>query len=556
MIEPVRESTKKRSAKKRSARARLLLLCVALAVLCVFTLLHCYHAIAQQSTSSFANTLTLQEQRGKAIYQRGASPSGPEIIAMMGEIDVPASTLTCAGCQGVRGEGKTEGGVIAGQLTWTHLTKSYGHSHPSGRKHGPFNELSFIRSVANGLDPAGNPLLVTMPRYRMTQEQMADLLAYVKRIAADSDPGVTEQAIIIGSVLPAHGPLTETGAAMRDVLTAYFAEVNSRGGIYNRRIELHVVESRATAAETTSAAGELATREQVFAFIGGLSAGADRELAALAAEREIPFVGPGTLLPPTDTPINRQVFYLLSGVREQSRALVNFAAARPELTKTRAAIVADGGELTQAASNAAEEQAKKTGWEKIDREAYQGGGFDAAQLVRKLRLAETGVVFFFGESGDEAVFIREAAAAGWTPHIFLLGALAGRGLLGAISQEFKDKLFLAYPTVPADITPSAAAEFRALQGKHKFALRHSASQLAALAAAKVFVEALKRAGQDLTREKLIGALESLYDFETGVTPRLTFGPNRRVGAPGAYIIAIDTVKKQFVTVGGWVEANR
>lgn len=545
------------SAKKRSARARRLrLACAALAILCLFTLLKCYRALAQQSTSSSAKTLTIQEQRGKAIYQSGASPSGPEITAVMGEIDVPGSTLTCAGCHGVRGEGKTEGGVTAGQLMWTHLTKPYGHTHPTGRKHGPFNELSFIRSVANGLDPAGNALLVAMPRYRMTQEQMADLLAYIKRIAADSDPGVTEQAIIVGSVLPGRGPLSETGAAMRDVLTAYFAEVNNRGGIYNRRIELRVVESRATASETAAAAGEFATREQVFAFIGGLSAGADRELAALAAEREIPFVGPGTLLPPTGTPSNRHLFYLLSGVREQSRALVNFAASRPELTKTRTAIVADAGELTQAASTAAEEQAKKAGWEKIDREAYQGGGFDAAQLVRKLRLAETGVVFFFGQSGDEAAFIREAAATAWTPHIFLLGALAGRGLLGEVSQEFKDKLFLAYPTVPEDITPSATAEFRALQEKYKFAMRHPASQLAAFAAAKVFIEALKRAGQDLTREKLIAALESLYDFETGVTPRLTFGPNRRVGAPGAYIIGIDAVKKQFVTIGGWVDANR
>ena len=31
---------------------------------------------------------------------------------------------------------------------------------------------------------------------------MADLIAYIKRIEADRDPGVTEQTITIGSVLP------------------------------------------------------------------------------------------------------------------------------------------------------------------------------------------------------------------------------------------------------------------------------------------------------------------------------------------------------------------
>lgn len=72
----------------------------------------------------------------------------------------------------------------------------------------------------------------------------------------------------------------------------------------------------------------------------------------------------------------------------------------------------------------------------------------------------------------------------------------------------------------------------------------------------MFIEALKRAGQDLTREKLIAALESLYDFETGATPRLTFGPNRRIGAMGSYIVTIDAVEKQFVDAGRWVDANQ
>jgi ABC-type branched-subunit amino acid transport system substrate-binding protein len=524
--------------------------------LCAFITFQAYCALAQSSPTSSSNALTLQEQRGKTIYQRGVSSSGREIIALMGEIEVPASTLTCAGCHGAQGEGKTEGGVTAGQLTWAHLTKPYGHIHPGGRKHGPFNELSFTRAVMSGSDPAGNPLLVPMPRYRMTQEEMADLIAYVKHLSADSDPGVTEQKIIVGSVVPNRGPLAETGAAMHDVLTAYFNEINDRGGIYNRKIELRVVDSRTDAGATAAAVEEFAAREQVFAFVGGLSAGADKELAALAAGREIPFVGPGTLLPVASIPVNRQVFYLQPGVVEQARALVNFAASRQGLTKMRAAVVAYESELTLAASAACEEKAKKIGWANIDRYSYRAGGFDASQLVRKLGSAGTGVVFFFGHSGDEAAFIKEATAAKWTPHVFFLGALVGRDLLSTSSQEFANKIFLAFPTVPEDITPGGMSELRALHEKYKIAPRHVASQLAAFAAAKVFTEALKRAGQGVTREKLIAALENFYEFETGVAPRLTFGPNQRVGATGAYIIGIDAGKKQVITIGGWVSANQ
>src|SRR5215218_5144611 len=158
--------------------------------------------------------LSPQERRGKAIYMRGESPSGKEITAMVGELDVPASTMTCAGCHGVRGEGNTEGGVTAGNLTWSNLVKPYGHTHPSGRKHGAFDEELFIRSVVQGLDPAGNEMLVAMPRFQMSPEDMADLIAYLKRIEADRDPGLTDTAIRVGTILPQHGALTEIGAAM------------------------------------------------------------------------------------------------------------------------------------------------------------------------------------------------------------------------------------------------------------------------------------------------------------------------------------------------------
>ena len=95
--------------------------------------------------------LTLQEKRGKAFYLRGESASGQEITAMMGEVDVPASTLTCAGCHGNRGEGRTEGGVTAGNMSWSYLTKPYGHSDDGGRKHPAFSESSFIRAMTTEL---------------------------------------------------------------------------------------------------------------------------------------------------------------------------------------------------------------------------------------------------------------------------------------------------------------------------------------------------------------------------------------------------------------------
>jgi len=161
----------------------------------------CAATLAYGQVSQETRPLTPAERRGRAIYLRGETQGKP-LTAVVGDLEVPGSTINCAGCHGRRGEGKAEGGVVAGNLTWSNLTKSYGHTHPNGRKHGPFTESSLTTAVVRGVDPSGNELAVAMPRYRISIEDMNDLVAYIKRLEFDRDPGLTSESIDVGVPLP------------------------------------------------------------------------------------------------------------------------------------------------------------------------------------------------------------------------------------------------------------------------------------------------------------------------------------------------------------------
>jgi hypothetical protein len=50
-------------------------------------------------------------------------------------------------------------------------------------------------------------------------------------------------------------------------------------------------------------------------------------------------------------------------------------------------------------------------------------------------------------------------------------------------------------------------------------------------------------------------VERLYDFRTGVTPPLRYGPNRRVGAAGAHLTVLDLQARQLRPVGEWIHAE-
>ena len=236
----MRQHWQQHTNSQRSLKWLLALACLA------FCALFSYAALVSATTQ---NPLTPSERRGKQIYTRGTSPSGQEILAYLGEasLEVPASAMSCANCHGLEGQGKPEGGITPSNLTWEAVTKPYGVTHADGRRHPPYTERGLELAITRGLDPAGHRLMNVMPRYVMSKEDLADLILYLKRLGKDRDPGISETALVIGATVP-NGALAEMGQAVKAVTTAFFAELNSQGGIYNRRVELKLIETAETPA--------------------------------------------------------------------------------------------------------------------------------------------------------------------------------------------------------------------------------------------------------------------------------------------------------------------
>lgn len=510
---------------------------------------------AESVTSKDPGRLTPQEQQGKQIYLTGESPAGEPITALMGEssIEVPASTLPCGNCHGRDGKGNPEGGVTPTDLTWPALTKPYGVRHESGREHPPYTVSLLKRAIAMGFDPAGNELHVAMPRYRMTLGDMEALVAYLQRLGADPDPGVTTEALHLGTLLPPQGQATGIDRAIQAVLDAFVAEVNQRGGLYGRRLILHTHRLARDPAERRAGVETFLDTTPVFALAGAFLAGSEQEITTLVAEREVPLIGPFTLHPQTGFPINRQVFYLLAGLATQGRVLVDFAAERHPSEETvgegpTAVVVFSPGDAERALE-AMESQAKLYGWQ-LQRRPLPSAGQDGMGLELARELGKEGVERLFllhPLAGDPEFLAALPSVELYVPGAFVTPAL----LESAAASE--GRLFLVVPSLPADQTPQAMTRYRRLAETYDLPQGHRATQLATLAATEVLLEGLKQAGRDVSREKLIAALETLYEHRTGMLPPITYNPNRRVGAEGAYVMALDAKIGSLRPVGGFRE---
>lgn len=446
--------------------------------------------------------------------------------------------MACVNCHGADGKGSREGGVTATDIRWEALTKPYGVSYVGGRSHGPYTERLLVRAITMGIDPAGNRLHAAMPRFQMSREAMDDLVAYLKRLGAELDPGLTADTIRLGTVIPGGGPLAERGRAAASVMAAYFSEVNHQGGIYNRKIEFQVVE----AGEGLKPAVEgLVGDNDVFALVGAFIAGAEDEVASLCEDSLIPMIGPATLLPDSRVPPRRYVFYILPGMKEQALALVRFAAKKIE-GRPRVAVVSPDHAAIGGLPELMERQCRELGWTDVTQSNYSSRL--VADTASSLRRQGVGVVFFVGPGRDGGTFAAESGRLGWKPRLFLVAPFEGADS-ASFRSAFKGEVFMAFPSTPSDYSKEGLNEFLALARKHALTRGHPSSQASAFAAAKVLVAGLRLVGRELSREKLVAALEGLYDFETGMTPRISFGPNKRIGALGAYVVGLDAGQTGF-----------
>jgi len=512
-------------------------------------------AVALHAGAAWSAGLSEQEARGKVIYYEGDSDSGRDITAYVGQalVPLPASAMPCVGCHGPDGLGRPEAGVRPSNITWSHLTKPYGTRSGAGRRRPAYTVETAILSIAAGVDSAGNPLDATMPRYEMSPPEMADLIAYMQRLEHDLDPGLSDTTIRLGTVVPQGGPTASLGAAVEGVVKAYFDDINSQGGIYGRRLTLTVrgAPTRDVVLDRVSA---LITSNEVFALIAPVTAGLESELDDLVEQHEIPVIGPFAQFPADADSLERFTFYLFGGLTVQATALLDYTATALDLPQPRVAVVYPQGGQEQRAARAILRYADTSDWPEPLLVDYRPGLMDAAALAARLQAGDAQALVFLGP-GSELVPLAEAGARRtWLPYLLLGGSLADKALF-ELPAAFQDRVFLAYPTLPEDHTPAGRQEFGGFHQRHKLPRQHLSAQIAAYAAVKLLVHGLKTLGRDVSRDKLIKALEALHRFDTGLTPPLTYSANRRIGALGAHIVALDLLNRRFLAEPTWIEPD-
>lgn len=112
---------------------------------------------------------------GERIYYNGINSRGEVIKNSHG-----MQGIGCAMCHGADAMGMRMMTMDVPAVKWDTLVDPKGHIHPDGRRHPPFSDASFKVCVLAGVDPAGNSLSTMMPKWQISDEDLDDLIGYLK----------------------------------------------------------------------------------------------------------------------------------------------------------------------------------------------------------------------------------------------------------------------------------------------------------------------------------------------------------------------------------------
>lgn len=116
---------------------------------------------------------------GEQIYYTGRSQTGTAISYQGGTMHAQMHSTSCASCHGEDRQGQRlypRFWVVAPSLTRQALFEEHDDGHGD---HERYDKNSLKLAISQGLDPAGDTLNTSMPRWQISDADMDDLISFL-----------------------------------------------------------------------------------------------------------------------------------------------------------------------------------------------------------------------------------------------------------------------------------------------------------------------------------------------------------------------------------------
>jgi mono/diheme cytochrome c family protein len=517
--------------------------------------------------------------RGREIYRTGKSASGQSLSAVVsGDVPLPETQRACSSCHGRSGLAYSEADRIALPVTgpklyqvveiapkWTRKKRTVG----SGTRPA-YTDMTLAAAIRTGVDPAGRQMDLMMPRYRVSDQDMADLIAYLKTLGASPAPGLTDTEIHFATVV-SDDIDTQKRDAMLELIKAYvkakngltrneekrsrYAPVHKEWDYTAYRKWVHHVWSLQGSREQWAEQMQAYNRQQpVFAMVSGMVSGSWKPVHQFCKEKQLPCLFPITDLPVIDEADFYTVYfnqgktleasalakYLTDNISSSSRTPIvqlyrDTEAGRTAALAFRTALLKSAGIRLS--------DLKIAGSEPLSAEFWTQFARDNADVTWVLWLSEEDLSGLKTLAGFEQLPQTLVVSASFVPHFNQ-----------HIPDHLRDRVLVTYPyALPETLSVRNKITEIWLRSK-KIAFNDPAIQISSYFGIRTLGDGIMHIIGNFSQDHLLEKIEHRVTGSNSPSlyTRVSLAPGQRFAAKGCYIVKLQLSGNGIVAVSDWI----
>lgn len=348
--------------------------------------------------------------------------------------------------------------------------------------------------------------------------------------------------LVIGQVAPLSGVLASTGAQMVVGGKIYFDHINEQGGIHGAMIKQVVVDDAYKVDETSRLTREMLARPEVIALFGFAGTANVSKLL----EDGILDVGGAALVAPYTggealrTPFNPWIFHVRAGYADEAEHMVQQLTT---LGMNRIAVMYQDDGFGKAGLLGVTNALAKRNLKLAVAAGYERNTDKVDDAVKKIKASDAQAIIMVSVNKSTAAFMKQYRESGGGAQMYNISVVDPAELVKLAGLKNAHGLGISQ-VVPYPFMANlpVVREYQALLKKYAPKEQVNYTSFEEFVGAKVLVEALRRAGPNPTRAKVVKALESMGSFDTGGIT-VGFSPSNRVGSRYVEVTVIGSTGK-------------
>lgn len=349
-----------------------------------------------------------------------------------------------------------------------------------------------------------------------------------------AEPGINAGELRLGMVNAQSGPAAGLGRGLLQGTQAYFQRVNANGGIHGRRLSMEVRDDGYEPRRTAELTQALIASGRVFALLGYVGTPTSRAAMPAVLEAGVPYLFPFTGAEVLRQPVHPWVFNVRASYFAETEVLAGYMTEA--LGLRRIALLMQDDSFGESAKSGLSGALHLRGL-KLEGEArFLRNSLDVGDALARLRDVQPEAIFFVGTYKQLAAALHEARARGMQARFFTVSFVGTDDFIAEAGALAEGVLISQVVPSPDDVFLPVVRDYREDMAGSPLGY----TSLEGYLNAAVLVEALRRAGPQPTRARLVKEL-SMLDIDLGGF-RVTFGPDDHQGSDAVFLTRIEQGK--------------